>query len=276
MKLVCSLPSLSNLSKISTAVDGILLEDTEDILKNICMVQAYHLIAIYKLNDMMFPKEVEEIRKKILLTKDTGCLYYITDLGVAHILKTLGLIDRTIYDPMTLITNSLDAKVYMEYGFEGIGISNEITIQDVECIISKSKMRAFLQVFGYRLMLNTRRKLISLYQEKIKKEFPKENLLIQEATRKDFFPIRENENGTKIYRGYILSLLEEFSSIPLEYAYLDSFGIEENIFLQVVFLFSKVKNGESIDEAKAILNSLNLSIQDGFSYQDSVYMKEEF
>lgn len=276
MKLVCSLSSLDHLSILATYVDGIMLEDEEDILEKIHKVKSYKLTVIYRLDEMMFPLEIESVKKKILLTKDTGCLYYITDLGLAHMLKSLGLIFRTIFDPITMITNSLDAKEYMEYGFASIGLSNEITLKDIRQIISKTNCMAFLQVFGYRLMLNSRRKLISLYQEKIQSVFSMENLELKEATRNDYFPIIENQNGTKIYRGEIISLLEEFLSIPLEYAYLNSSCIEENTFMEVVKLFSAVKRGKAAKEANLALKSLELPIGEGFSYRDSVYMKEEF
>ena len=165
---------------------------------------------------MVFPLEIEEYRKKILMTKDTDCLYYITDLGLAHILKEFGLIGRTIYDPITMITNSLDAREFMEYGFKAIGLSNEITLKDTKQIIEKTGIPTFMQVFGYRLMLSTRRTLISLYQEKIQTQFQIENLKIEEATRTDAFPIVETSKGTKIYRSYIISLLNEMNILSLE------------------------------------------------------------
>lgn len=276
MKLVCSLSSFSILDKIASYVDGILLEDEEDIIQKINTINSYGLISIYKLNEMVFPLEIELYKKKILLTKSTNCLYYITDLGLAHILKELGLIERTIFDPVTMITNSLDAKEFMDYGFHSIGLSNEITLKDIEQMISKTNCKAFMQVFGYRLMLSTRRTLISLYQEKINTDFLKENLWIQEATRTDYFPIEETSKGTKIYRSQILCLLNELDTLPLEYAYLDSFRLDEHTFVEVVKLFYSLKNGKDKEEVMTALKSMNLPIGEGFSYKDSVYMKEEF
>ncbi|MCM1130931.1 MAG: U32 family peptidase [Anaeroplasma bactoclasticum] len=276
MKLVCNLSSFSILDKIASYVDGILIEDEKDIIQKINTIDSYGLISIYKLNEMVFPLELEAYRKKILLTKDTHCLYYITDLGLAHILKELGLIERTIFDPVTMITNSLDAKEFIEYGFHSIGLSNEITLNDVEQIISKTSCKAFMQVFGYRLMLSTRRALISLYQEKINTDFLKEKLWIQEATRTDSFPIVETDKGTKIYRSQIICHLNEMNTLPLEYAYLDSFRIDEPTFIEVLKLFNALKNGKNKEEVMSLLSSMKLPIGEGFSYKDSVYMKEEF
>lgn len=276
MKLVCNLSSFSILEKIASYIDGIILEDQEDIIQKINTIDSYGLISIFKLNEMVFPMEIEEYRKRILLTMDTNCLYYITDLGLAHILKELGVIDRTIFDPVTMITNSLDTKEFMEYGFYSIGLSNEITLKDVKQIISKTNCKAFMQVFGYRLMLNTRRSLISLYQQKIKTDFSKENMWIQEATRTDCFPIVETNKGTKIYRSHLICLLNEMDTLPLEYAYLDSFRIDDLTFIEIVKLFYSLKNGKNKEEVMNSLTSMNLPIGEGFSYKDSVYMKEEF
>ncbi|MDE6660446.1 MAG: U32 family peptidase [Anaeroplasmataceae bacterium] len=276
MKLVCSLPSLDLLNEISSFVDGILLKDNADILEEIHQVKKLNLLPIYSLSEMVFPMELEVYKQKILLTSPTDCLYYITDLGLAHILKELGLIERTIFDPITMITNSLDAKAYMEYGFHSLGLSNEITLKDIERIISKSNCKAFVQVFGYRIMLSTRRTLLSLYQDKIKTKFPLENLTIQEATRNDFFPIEETLQGTKIYRSQLICLLKELEPLPLEFAYIDSYRLDKDIFKEVVKLFSLIKSKEHKEEALKELEALNLPIGEGFAYKDSVYMKEEF
>ncbi len=273
MKLVCSVPSISIIEDIAPYVDGIMLEDSKEILNHIQYVENMKRIAIYKLDVMMHPLEVEDMKKRILLTKDSKCLYYITDLGLAHMLKQLGLLERTIYDPITMITNSLDAKAYMEYGFHSIGLSNEITLKDTRAIVEKSNCKAFLQVFGYRLMLHTRRKLIQLYGEKIKKKMPKEHLLLREATRQDYFPIVEEDGGTKIYRSTMIHLDKELLNLPLEYVFIDAFSLKNEDFLQVIQYYHALCSKGSISFS---LEALDLPLGDGFSYKDSVYMKEEF
>ena len=86
----------------------------------------------------------------------------------------------------------------------------------------------------------------------------------------------ETNKGTKIYRSQLICLLNEMDTLPLEYAYLDSFRIDEFTFIEIVKLFSSLKNGKNKEEVMASLASLNLPIGEGFSYKDSVYMKEEF
>ncbi len=75
MKLVCSLPPNLQISAVKNFVDGILLEDKENIVEEIITATAYGLIPIYKLNEMVFPEEIEEYKNKIIKTKNTSCLY---------------------------------------------------------------------------------------------------------------------------------------------------------------------------------------------------------
>lgn len=276
MRLIARLSDLARLKEVSSFLDAILIEDDEDIQKNITLVKSLNLLPVYNLSEMILPFMLKEYKNKIMKTKDLGCFYYITDLGLAHILKELGLIDRTIYDPITMITNHLDAKAFQEYGFAAISLSNEITLEDTKKIIASSNCKAFLQVFGFRAMLHTRRKLVSLYQQKIGASFPLTDMTIEEATRKKTFPIVETDTGTTIYRSYIICLLKELIQLNLEFAYLDSLGIQETVFFEVLRLFDALRKGQEVEEIAKALASLELPIEEGFSYRDSVYMKEEF
>lgn len=276
MRLVCDLPSTISIQDVAPFVDGVLLKDSTHINEDIECAIRYKVIPIYQLNEMMFPEEVEEYKKKILKTKDTACLYYVTDIGLAHMLKQFNLIARVIYDPVTMLTNHLDVACYQEYGFHALGISNEILLSDQKKIIELTKVPAFLQIFGYRLMQTSRRKLLSLYATKLGKSLPKEELTIREVMREEHYPIYEDEHGTKIYRGYLISLLEELKDLSLAYGFVSGKFIEKEVFLKVLQCFKLKKENPSNMEVMEHLQELNLPIETGFSYQDTVYQKEEF
>ena len=175
------------------------------------------------------------------------------------------------------VQEGIDAVNYYDYGFNAISLSNEITIKDLCKIISKTNVKVFYQVFGHRLMLHSRRKLVSLYGEKIGVDIDKSNMRIVEATRNDSYPIVENDRGTYIYRSYLISLLKELKDINLEYAYLESFNLKTDIYIKVLDIFNKYINDEyTLNLALEHMSLLNLDIKDGFSYQDSIYNKEEF
>ncbi len=272
MKIVCKISNLNLLKDIINYVDAVMLDDNDNIVDNINVIKNNNLIPIYNLANMICPFDLDVYKEKINSVISTNTLFYITDLGLAKYIKDLGYINRVIYDPITMITNSLDAKEYYSYGFNAVGLSNEIILKDVKKI--SEDVGSFLQVFGYRLMMNSRRKLISLYKEKINKEFLNNNIIIKEDTRDEYFPVIEDEKGTRIYRSYLISLLNEFNDLNLKYAYLDNFNIDDETYIEILKIYKESLNNK--DEAILKLNKLNLNIKDGFSYKDSIYMKEEF
>lgn len=272
MKIVCKVSNLNLLKDIVNYADAVMLLDNDDIIDNINVVEKNNLIPIYNLANMICPFDLDVYKEKINAVINTNTLFYITDLGLAKYIKDLGHINRVIYDPITMITNSLDAKEYYSYGFNAVGLSNEITLKDIKRI--SNDVDSFLQVFGYRLMMNSRRKLISLYKEKINKEYENKNIIIKEDTRDEYYPVIEDDKGTKIYRSYLISLLYDFLDLNLKYAYLDNFNIGDDTYIMVLKIYKEALNDK--EEALKKLNELNLNIKDGFSYKDSIYMKEEF
>ena len=277
MKLVTKINNINDLDSLAKYSHCIMLPNELISVENVNKILSLNVKPILMFNLMVHPLEVEDLTNKLLEYKDLDVMYYITDLGMARVLKNNDLIEKTIYDPITMITNSLDAKNYYDYGFDAISLSNEITVKDLKTIISKTNIRAFYQVFGYRLMLHSRRKLVSLYTEKIGKTVDMSKMRIVESTRNDSYPIVENELGTFIYRSYLISLLSEIKELGIEYAFFESFNMKIENYISVLEIFSKYLNDEyTLNQALEHLAILNLDIKDGFAYQDSVYNKELF
>ena len=211
------------------------------------------------------------------LYKDSCEYFYVTDLGVCNLAIKKGLIDRVIFDPKTMVTNSLDLGIYQSFGFNAVGVSSEITINDLKEIVSKTKNNVFYQVFGYRLMFYSKRHLISLYSLKNNDNYPKDDVYFKEATRNDYFPGFENDNGTVMYRSYIISLLEYLEDLRnIKYGFLESYRIEDKKMKQVLKLYQKVINGTpDIELCQDMFNKLGFYVEEGFTKKDSVYQKEE-
>ena len=286
MKLVGLVYNKEELDVLKDKLDCVMIEidglsnpkySNYDSIDLILTANEYNLTPILKINKMVHPKEVEFVKNEVVKYLDYNCLFYITDLGVLNIFKKLNVINRVIYDPITMICNSLDAKNYQDLGCDSIGISNEITLEDLNTIINKSNVKAFYQVFGYRLMFHSKRSLVSLYEEKIASNFIKDDLWLIEATRNDRYPLVENEHGTLIYRSGITSLIREIKNLNITYAFIDHFRLDNSLYNEVINIYHDYLNGNiNLDLAKGKLELLNLNYSDGFSYKDSVYQKEEF
>jgi len=231
---------------------------------------------VLSLNRIFHPKDLEDVSDVINEYKDYDLLFYIADLGALNLFLKAGIINKVIYNPETMITNYLDMNEYYSLGVNSIGVSSEITLNDL-MKISEVNNNIFYQVFGKRLMFYSRRHLISLYGEKSNNNYPKENVYLRESTREDYFPIVENDNGTLIYRSYNISMMPYMDELNIKFAYLESFDMDIDLFKKVNRIFYDVVN-KNIDlmYAKIKLNELELDIDDGFIYKDSVYQKEEF
>ena len=231
---------------------------------------------ILSLNRIFHPADLAKVEELINKYKDTGALFYIADLGALNLFIKTNLVNRVIYNPETMITNYLDMNEYYSFGVNAIGVSSEITLNDLNRIAEVNN-NIFYQVFGKRLMFYSRRKLISLYGEQSNKEYPLNNVYLRESTRNDYFPIIENENNTLIYRSYNISLLPYLDEINIKYAYIESFDLDINTFKNINSIFYDYIHGNiNLTLAKIKLNELNINIEDGFIYNDSVYQKEEF
>ena len=284
MNLVTSIYTLDELMMLKNKLDYALIHipfysvNYKDI--DIDMALDYcknnNIKPILSLNRIFHPGDLDGVSEIINKYKNEDLLFYIADLGALNLFIKNKIESKVIYNPETMITNFLDMNEYYSLGVNACGISNEITISDLNKI-SDINNNIYYQVFGRRLMFYSRRKLISLYGKKNNTEYPKSNTYLRESTREDYFPIIENENGTLIYRSYNISLLSYLDSLNIKYAYIESFDMDMNIFKEVNELFYDViHNNISLMNAKIKLNELNIKIEDGFIYKDSVYQKEEF
>lgn len=229
---------------------------------------------ILNLYQLIAPFEMNDVLEEISPYKDMDCLFYITDLGLVYQLKQEGLINKIIFDPITLITNSLDAKEYFNEGFRALGISNEIILKDA--INIAKDIHGFYQIFGYRLMFHSKRRLVELYGNRLNQQLKDGTYILKEENREDRYPLIQNSYGTMIYRSYLINLLSFLPNLNMEFCYLNSNFISSDVYAKVIQIYLDVLNGKDLSLAIAEMNGLNLNCSDGFTYQDSIYQKEDF
>lgn len=285
MNIVADINSLNQFNILKDYVKYIIVEDEYlssykylnlDSVTIIKYANMNNIMPIVRLDSLIHPDKVKIVEERLNFYKDLNCLFLVTDLGVCNIAMRLKLSSRIIYDPKTLITNSLDAKMYSNFGFNALGLSLEITLADIKNIIDKTNIDAFYQVFGYPLMMYSKRKLVSLYYKNQNLDNDLTNLEIEEITRPEKYRIIENENGTFLFRSYLISLIKDIKNINFKYIYLSSFNINLDIYNDIVKIYYDYLNSNiTLDKALNKISNYKLNIQDGFSYKDSDYKKEE-
>ena len=286
MKITISVYNILQLNKFLSYGDAFVLnfkgsslvyEDLNiDEAIDICLKN--NKLAIIAMNKMPHPKDISLFSEIIKKYKDLNVRFLMTEIGACNLAIKNNCVNKVIFDPQTMITNTLDLMEYKKLGFDACAMSLEIPFEDIIESKNQANARLFSLVFGHRMMFYSRRELISLYEEKANIKTTHHNLYLKESTRNDFFPIIENENGTMIYRSYLISLVPFFNELKdFEYVLFDPLYIDSFKFDKTLALFNDLNNNKiTIEECCNAIDSLKLDIKDGFIYQDSVYQKELF
>ena len=286
MEIVGSIYKLNNLTDNLNNLDACILmsegislvyDDLDlDLAIKICLEN--NIKPIIGINKIFQPSDINYAYKAIDKYKDNPNVYfYASDISICNIAIENKIENRLIFNPETMITNSFDLMAYNEFGFDALAMSLEITLDDLIKSYNETKANLFYLGFGHRMMFYSKRKLVTLYGNKNNENYLSDNLYLKESTRNDFLPIIENNNGTMIYRSYLISLMDNIDRLSfLKYFYCDSLYINSSDYNKALrAYYNVINNNITKEEGLNIIKNLNLDIEDGFTYQDSVYQKEE-
>ena len=87
---------------------------------------------------------------------------YFSDLGIINLAKTLNIESKLIYDPDTLMTNSLDIAFYLKQGIDVV-VARELEVEELFRIIKNNKYKLDMQVFGHLKLSNSKREFLTNY-----------------------------------------------------------------------------------------------------------------
>ncbi len=181
----------------------------------ICRKEALQCYVL--MNRFFVEEEIEALRKQLLFLKemDVDGIYF-SDIGVFQEARLLGMEDKMIYNPDTILTNANDVNAYMQLGMKMCTLAKEITLEDMVAIGNKCKTNLEVIVHGRLNMMHSKRNLLTNYMQFLKKDYDiKEStsLYLTEENREEHMPIVEDEHGTHIYTGFTLCSFEEVEDI---------------------------------------------------------------
>ena len=283
MKLISSIYNNSQLEKFAPYLDGVILMaphyayvyDDLDLDAAIEYCHKNNIEPFISITRIFMEDELDTI--KTFIQKYPTTKFVVSDIGVVQLFIDMNRIQDVVFDPTTLVCNSMDLDIYASLGVDAVAMSNEIPLKDVELSYKITKASMLYHVFGRKLMFYSKRKLVSVYKEFRSLEFENTNLSLIEEKRNYNIPLFENENGTYCYRQYNICLLNELDTLSfLKYAYLESITLDDDCFVNVLSVFRKVVNKEiTIEEGNKEIETMNLPIEDGFAYEDTVHVKEK-
>lgn len=249
-------------------------EEIKSILKD----YPNHEIFIF-IDALYFDSDLKEIKEFILAFKDTKLKYIFGDLAIYQFLKEFGILNKGIYYPYTMIANYADLNCFKGQLY-GVCPTNEIPLKDVDFIAeNKGDLKIFFKAFGYSLMYQSKRMILSTYQKAKKKDFVLNNdLYLVEETRDDKYKVLENHHGSFIFQSGIFNILEALDKVKnVDYIILDSRFIADDKFIEALKIYHDASN--DLDNLKSYnqkLKDIFDNLNNDFIYEDSIFRKEDF
>lgn len=235
-------------------------------------------LAFLNLNQMYTDAHIL-LLKAFLVKIDTQYLtgVIVADLGVIDLLKTLGLEQKAIYNPETLLTNSFDFNYLKSDHIYGAYVAKEITLSDIKEIGSKKAYHLFMVGHGHLNMFYSKRKLLHNYNDYINADVDYQDnydLRIVEEKRSDSpYPVLEDKAGTHVFRSKVFSTLKflnELSDI-VDYLVIDTIFKDDVYALSVLKLYKHQSVLE--DEIADIQKHYDELWDDGFLNVKTVYKR---
>ena len=167
-----------------------------------------------------------------------GVLFY--DLSIVYLKNKNNLKLDLVWNQNHMVTNYNTCNYYYSKGVKYALIAPEITLEEIKEIKDKSSISLITFGFGYPIMADSRRKLITNYFKSINKESDKDSIEIYDE--KNRFIVKEDRHGTTFFNKEFLN------GVSL---------IKEDVSDYIVYSDQFVDEDKSIEITKLILNLLN-------------------
>lgn len=219
------------------------------------------------LNKNMHNEDIPKL-KELMIKLDNykvNIAYY--DIAVVNIKKENNLNNDLVWYQEHLTNNYITSNYWYEHGAKYTILSNEITKEEILEIKENAKGLVMYQIFGYLPMFVSRRHLVKNYLETF--DIKDNSNMYYLEHKGEIYPTIDNENGTISYTSKILNGIKEVPNLNLDYMILNSFMIEENIFLDIVKMYKNVAKDNVLEYEEIINNKLHTDY--GFLYKETVY-----
>lgn len=207
---------------------------------------------------------------------------YFADEGVLYEAQRLGLTKRLVYQPDTLITNGYDAAFYRRQGCQAVSLAREITLAEIQGILTHSDGVEML-VHGRFSIMHSRRALLSHYDEFLggtsRSLHGRMDLSLQEESRMQRMPVVEDENGTHIFSEYTLesfAQIEQLVAAGVSRLRIDSIFYDDAWAIAALQDYQRILRQEATPsqvKAKWLANEEAAAYSEGFYYTKTSLMK---
>jgi len=195
-------------------------------------------------------KDLETLLNQLSSFEIKGILFY--DLAILHMVQRKKLKIPLVWHQTHMVTNYQTCNYYFNQGVSYGIVSNEITLEEILEIKKNTKMEMMVQVFGYPV--------------------------VSEKQKESFF-IKETHAGTTILFGKIINganVLFDLLENDFSYAILDMRDLKEEVGIQILELYTKIRESFSIfsqEKKKQIIDQTIELVGDytNFFYKKTIY-----
>ena len=224
-----------------------------------------------KINKNILNKDIESLKESLIeldKLRVNGVFFY--DLALVQIKKELNLSIDLVWDQTHMVNNYKTCNYYNELGVKYALLSKEITLKEIETIISKSKITSMVEVVSVPTIAYSKRKLLTSYFKNIGKD-KKDTIEITEKVSNNKYIVIEEENGTSFFDASIVngtSIIKDLYEMNCPYIIMREYKIPK--FNELVndtkeYLDNKCTDSKYIDKYKVLGDNTN------FFFKETIY-----
>lgn len=222
------------------------LEEIKSVTENNSSLEIF-----VNVNKNFFNNDIEELKKNLLELDKlnlTGIFFY--DLAVLELKKELNLKTDLVWNQTYMVNNYKTCDYYYSKGVKYAALSKEITLEEILEIIEKSKITPLVETFSIPSVAFSKRSLLTNYYKDLNKS-PKKDLIITEKATETDYLVEEDNLGTNFYLNKITnasSIIKSLYQASCPYIILREYGIEEELFINILSDTKKYIEGNCQDE----------------------------
>lgn len=211
------------------------------IWKKAC--QSLNMELYINMTKFIMEEEIEELKNTLSYLKqiDVDGIYY-GDEAIYYEAKQIGLENRLIYQPETLVTSFADVSFYESLGIKAVSLAHELSLDEIVTIAGHSSLVEVL-IHGYFSILYSRRPLVKNYLHYMNKEYSEKKYELIESTREERMPLIQDKEGTYIFSSQPLQSFQELSTLKeagIHRFRIDSIFMEEEEVLQAAKAYRSI------------------------------------
>ncbi len=191
--------------------------DILTILKAKKICEDLNINLYISMNRMVFEEDLQALEEKMKVYFEIGVDgIYFADMALFMIAKKYRMLDKMMFQPVSVMTNSFDGNSLINKGIKRVCLSDEITLDEILMIAKKTSQPVEVKVYGRMVLSYSKRPLLSNYKEEVKLDKNLKylkNLTLMEETRDHKMPIYEDQFGTYIFSADTICVLDELKTL---------------------------------------------------------------